>query len=164
MILYSIGHSNADIDAFTGLLKQHGILALVDTRSKPYSRFLPHFNQGNLGIALDEVGVQYVYLGDRIGGRPSNPLYYFESGKVDYGLLAMDRNYKAGIEALIDLGKQRPTAFMCAEADYHRCHRYWLITRSLLEKNLEVRHVLHSGKLASSDISEFVPEQPSLFG
>lgn len=164
MTLYSIGHSNADIDFFIGLLKRHEIAALVDTRSNPYSKFLPHFNQGNLRIALDEAGLQYLYLGDKIGGRPENPRYYFDSGKVDYRLLAADKGYLAGIDSLIKVGTETPTAFMCAEADYHKCHRYWLITRTLLERRVEVRHILHSGKADSSDLSEFVPEQPSLFG
>src|ERR1700733_8532092 len=163
MTLYSIGHSNADIDTFIGLLARHQILALVDTRSKPYSRFLPHFNQGNLKIAVEETGIQYVYLGDKIGGGPDNPRYYFDSGKVDYGLLATDKAYLTGIDALIELGGHVSTAFMCAEADYHKCHRYWLITRTLLESSVHVKHILHSGKLAASDVSEFVPEQPSLF-
>jgi uncharacterized protein (DUF488 family) len=163
MTLYSIGHSNADIGAFIKLLKDRQVLALVDTRSKPYSRFLPHFNQGNLKIAVEEAGVEYVYLGDRIGGRPEDSRYYFESGKVDYELLATDQAYLAGIEALIELGKAKRTAFMCAEADYRKCHRYWLITRTLLGRKVQVNHILHSGDLAQSDISEFVPEQPSLF-
>jgi uncharacterized protein (DUF488 family) len=163
MTLYSIGHSNVDIETFIGLLARNQILALVDTRSKPYSRFLPHFNQGNLKIAVEEAGIQYVYLGDKIGGRPDDPRYYFDSGKVDYGLLSTDNVYLTGIDALIELGGQVSTAFMCAEADYHKCHRYWLITRTLLERSVHVKHILHSGKLAASDVSEFVPEQPSLF-
>ena len=163
MILYSVGHSNADIDSFIALLKRHKIQVLVDTRSKPYSRFLPHFSQGNLRIAIEEAGVEYVYLGDKIGGRPDDPRYYYDSGKVDYSLLATDSRYKAGVDALVEMGRRGPTAFMCAEADYQRCHRYWLITKTLLERNVKVSHILHSGGLAQSEASEFTPEQPSLF-
>jgi len=71
--------------------------------------------------------------------------------------------YRSGIDALVALGTRTRTAFMCAEADYHRCHRYWLITRSLLEKRIEVLHITHSGGLARSDVSEFAAEQPNLF-
>jgi uncharacterized protein (DUF488 family) len=52
---------------------------------------------------------------------------------------------------------------MCAEADYKKCHRYWLITRTLVERGIEVRHILHSGEAVTSTGQEFDPEQPSLF-
>ncbi|MBW4637908.1 MAG: DUF488 domain-containing protein [Gloeocapsa sp. UFS-A4-WI-NPMV-4B04] len=39
------------LQAFIELL-QHGMTALVDVRSYPYSRYLPHFNQAALKIAL----------------------------------------------------------------------------------------------------------------
>jgi hypothetical protein len=41
MILYSIGHSNAEISAFLGLLTRYRIELLIDTRSQPYSRYAP---------------------------------------------------------------------------------------------------------------------------
>jgi uncharacterized protein (DUF488 family) len=52
---------------------------------------------------------------------------------------------------------------MCAEADYKSCHRYWLITRTLTQRGIEVRHILHSGDAVVSEASEFEPAQPSLF-
>lgn len=163
MTLYSIGHSNADIHTFIDLLRRHEIAALVDTRSKPYSRYNTHFSREPLKQSLNEHGIEYVFLGDQIGGKPENEAFYFQSGKVDYERLAGAPFYLAGIERLIGLGQDRRVAFMCAEADYKHCHRYWLITRTLLERGVEVEHILHSGEAVKSAAAEFEPEQPSLF-
>ncbi|MCI0523793.1 MAG: DUF488 domain-containing protein [Acidobacteria bacterium] len=163
MTLYSIGHSNAEINAFIDLLRRYEIAALVDTRSQPYSRYLPHFSREPLRQSLAEAGIAYVYLGKEIGGRPEDPKFYFQSGKVDYDSVAQSPVYLAGIEQLLALASERRVAFMCAEADYKNCHRYWLITRTLIERGVEVRHILHSGAVVGSDKAEFEPEQPSLF-
>jgi uncharacterized protein (DUF488 family) len=163
MTLYSIGHSNAEISAFIDLLRRYEIAALVDTRSQPYSRYLPHFSREPLRQSLAEAGIDYVYLGKEIGGRPEDPKFYFQSGKVDYELVAQSPVYLAGIERLLALASERRVAFMCAEADYKNCHRYWLITRTLIERGVEVLHILHSGEVVGSDKAEFEPEQPSLF-
>jgi uncharacterized protein (DUF488 family) len=43
--VYTIGHSMHERDKFLGLLSKHGITALCDIRSTPYSRFHPYFNR-----------------------------------------------------------------------------------------------------------------------
>ncbi len=163
MALFSIGHSNSSLDSFIGLLRRHEIDLLVDTRSKPYSRYNPHFSRDALKQSLQENGIEYAFLGDRIGGKPENESFYFQSGKVDYAQLAEAPFYLAGIERLIALAEDRSVAFMCAEADYKHCHRYWLITRTLVGRGIEVQHILHSGEVVKSTVAEFEPEQPSLF-
>ncbi len=42
--VYSIGHSNQSVKAFLELLRTHGIQILIDVRSSPYSKYVPHFN------------------------------------------------------------------------------------------------------------------------
>ncbi|MGH9844455.1 MAG: DUF488 family protein [Blastocatellia bacterium] len=163
MTLFSIGHSNAQIHQFIGLLRRYGIAVLVDTRSKPYSRYNPHFSRDALEQSLRENGIEYVYLGDKIGGRPESEAFYFESGRVDYEELATARFYLEGIDRMLELAEERAVAFMCSEGDYKKCHRYWLITRTLVERDIEVAHILHSGESVRSTASEFEPEQPSLF-
>jgi uncharacterized protein (DUF488 family) len=163
MKLFSIGHSNAGIDAFIGLLRLHEITALIDVRSQPYSRYNQHFSREHLRQSLKEAGTEYIYLGKELGGRPQDPALYCQNGKVDYELVARSTPFLAGIERLLALASERSVAFMCAEADYKGCHRYWLITRTLVGRGIEVRHILHSGEAVVSDASEFEPDQPSLF-
>jgi uncharacterized protein (DUF488 family) len=113
--------------------------------------------------SLEETGIKYFYLGKEIGGRPENPAFYFQNGKVDYDLVAESPLYLAGIERLLELSSGRRVAFMCAEADYKSCHRYWLITRTLILRGIGGRHILHSGDSVVSEASDFEPAQPSLF-
>nr|MDQ3013263.1 DUF488 domain-containing protein [Acidobacteriota bacterium] len=157
------GHSNASIDSFSELLRQHRIDLLVDTRSKPYSRYNPHFSREPLKQSLNEDGIEYVFLGQQLGGKPEDEAFYFESGKVDYQRLAETQFYQDGLRRLIELGERRRVAFMCSEADYKHCHRYWLITRTLVARGVEVAHIIHSGEVVKSQAAEFEPKQPSLF-
>ena len=163
MTLFSIGHSNSQIQAFLELLLRQEVAALVDARSKPYSRYNPHFSRDALKQSLEEIGIEYVYLGAKIGGRPESEEFYFESGGVDYKQLADAPFYRQGIDEMLALAEEKRVAFMCAEADYKKCHRYWLITRTLVERGIDVQHILHSGKVVRSKASEFEPDQPSLF-
>ena len=163
MPLFSVGHSNASIEGFVELLRQHRIDLLVDVRSKPYSRYNAHFSREPLKQSLNEQGIEYTFLGDRIGGKPEDEVFYFQSGKVDYERLAAAPFFLIGIERLISLGHNRRVAFMCAEADYKHCHRYWLITRTLVSQGIEVQHILHTGEMVGSEAQDFQPAQPSLF-
>ena len=163
MALFSIGHSNASLAGFIDLLRRHDIAVLVDTRSKPYSRYNTHFSREPLQQSLHEHGIEYVFLGQQLGGKPEDEAFYFPSGKVDYALLGETEFYQAGLARLIELGAARRVAFMCAEADYKQCHRYWLITRTLVERGIEVQHILQAGGTVCSAAAEFEPAQPSLF-
>lgn len=163
MKLFTIGHGNADAETFVALLKQHEIELLVDTRSQPYSRFNPQFNRETLKQTVIDAGIAYVFMGDTIGGRPNGEQFYFPSGKVDYDLLDQAENYQSGIARLLDFAADCRVAFMCSEMDYHHCHRYNLITRTLVRCEIEVTHILHSGETIDSTATEFEESQLSLF-
>ena len=163
MIVYSIGHSNTEIEELSGLLAKHGIEILIDTRSAPYSRYSPQFNKEALQRRLAKEDIEYVYMGDRLGGRPRGEQFYLVGGKVDYDLLAQERFYLDGVDEMLEIAAKRPLAFMCSEADFRNCHRYKLITRTLVGRGVAVRHIMHSGELVESSAEEFEPEQPSLF-
>lgn len=163
MTLYTIGHSNAEIEAFTSLLGRYEIELLVDTRSQPYSRYTPQFNRETLKASLNSAGIAYAFMGDSLGGRPIGEQFYFPSGKVDYDLLEQAEFYQAGLEKLLELAAECRVAFMCSEADYHHCHRYNLITRTLVRRGIAVTHILHSGETEASIARDFESSQPSLF-
>jgi len=158
MTVYTIGHSNIAIEQFVDLLRFKLIQMLVDTRSQPYSRYAPQFNREPLKTSLDYAGVAYLYLGDKLGGRPRGARYYFPEGTVDSDHLAGAPFYRQGIERLKREATDRCLAIMCSEADYKNCHRYNLITRSLVKEGLEVHHILHSGGLDPTDLNDFHSE------
>lgn len=158
--VYTIGHSNQSIDEFTGLLNQHGITQLVDVRSAPYSRYVAHFNRETLAEALAAAGIHYVYGGMALGGRPDRPSLFKPDGKPDYAAMAQTAEYNAGIDELLELAGEQATAIMCAEADFRRCHRHWLIEPTLLERGACVLHIEPNGNL--TDPTEEIPEPKQL--
>jgi uncharacterized protein (DUF488 family) len=163
MPLYSIGHSNVPIERFLELLQHHAITTLVDARSTPYSRYNPQFRRSELRDALLAQGIRYLFLGDKLGGKPPDNRFRRADGSVDYELVAASEFFQTGLQRLMELGATDNAAFMCAEADYKHCHRYWLITRALLQRGIAVQHILHSGALVVSSLLDFEPAQPSLF-
>jgi Uncharacterized conserved protein len=101
MELFTIGHSNLSIEAFVLLLRQHGITAVADVRSHPFSRYLPHFNQSEIKASLSSAGIQYVFLGKELGARPEDLSCYDVSGKALYDRIAATPLFSEGIQRLL---------------------------------------------------------------
>ncbi len=85
--LYTIGHSNHEIAHFIALLRKHGVTAVADVRSHPYSRYVPQYSRERLKGALADSDIAYVFLGRELGARSDNPACY-RRGKVQYDCLA----------------------------------------------------------------------------
>lgn len=151
--IFSIGHSNHDIETFLKLLHQHGIRCLIDVRSSPYSRFFPHFRKKALEARLRDDGIEYVYLGKSLGGRPDDDSCYDAAGNVDYRRISRKPWYHDGVEELIATARGRRVAMMCSEEDPDRCHRQHLIAQSLLQRQRAVvQHIRRDGRHESAEL------------
>ena len=146
-MIYTIGHSKHPIDQFIALLQPHGIDALADVRSTPYSRFNPQFNKEKLQTALAAAGIRYVFLGEELGARTKDPSCYDEEGRVSYAKLAQTELFRKGIERLLTGMQQHRIAIMCAEREPLDCHRTILVSRELERAGVPVTHILHDGAL-----------------
>lgn len=141
LTIYSIGHSNQSLESFIALLRRHGIKSLVDVRSTPYSRYVPHFNRPELKDALDPQGIRYLYLGDELGGRPPGDEFYDTQDHVLYSRVARAPFFLRGLERLVDEGAEYRAAIMCSEEDPTNCHRHLLIARVLEGQGVHVAHI-----------------------
>jgi uncharacterized protein (DUF488 family) len=146
-MIYTIGHSKHPIERFIALLQQHGIEALADVRSTPFSRFNPQFNREKLQAALAGAGTRYVFLGEELGARSKDPSCYDEEGRVSYTKLALTESFRKGLERLLNGMQQHRIAIMCAEREPLECHRTILVSRELAEVGVPVTHILHDGSL-----------------
>jgi uncharacterized protein (DUF488 family) len=151
--LYTIGHSNHEIDHFLDLLEMHGITAVCDVRSSPYSRYNPQYNRELLQTALKSRRIAYVFLGNELGPRSDDPACYVD-GKVQYSRLAATAIFRSGIERLSAGMQTYRIAMMCAEKDPITCHRMILICRALRREPIEIEHILGDGSLESLSRSE----------
>ena len=167
--LYSIGHSNHSPERFLELLEQYGIEVLADVRSAPYSRYSPHFNRRALESRLAAKSIRYVFLGEELGGRPSDDRFYDQEGRVLYGEMASWSVFLDGVKRLSEEAGTSRTIMMCSEGDPSECHRYLLITMVLEDMGVRVGHIRKNGSLehtrqvpAYNDLMSMTA--PTLFG
>ncbi len=119
---------------------------VVDVRTSPYSKYSPHFNKKPLEKALQESNINYVYLGNKIGGKPKDKKFY-HNDKLIYHLLEKDEKYQQGLKELISLAENYPVVLVCSEEDPYRCHRHHLISQSLLKHGFQIFHIRGNGEL-----------------
>jgi uncharacterized protein (DUF488 family) len=147
-VVFTIGHSTHPLDRFLALLQQHGITALGDIRSRPYSRMNPQFNRENLKKSLQEKGIAYIFLGQELGAQ-SNDASCYRGGKLQFDRLAQTDLFRQGLER-VRVGMQGyRLALMCAEKEPLECHRTILVARWLEALQIKVEHILEDGSLES---------------
>jgi uncharacterized protein (DUF488 family) len=144
---YTIGHSSHPADHFFKLLSANGIEVLVDTRSYPYSKRVPHFDRETLRDSVGQAGARYLYLGDVIGGRPKDKAFYDASGRALYGKVAESLEFLSGIDRLERGADQYRVALLCSEEDPAHCHRRLLIGRVLIDRGAELIHIRGDNRL-----------------
>ena len=147
--VYTIGHSTRTLEELIEALRTHRIGALVDIRSFPMSRRLPHFNRENLERELPQAGIEYVWMRD-LGGRRKrilkdspNTALRNESFR-NYADYMMTEPFRAAAGELIRLAERAPTAIMCAERVYFHCHRM-LVSDWLTAHGHQVLHIDATG-------------------
>lgn len=166
--VFTVGHSNLEIGKFVALLKQHGIQAIADVRSSPYSQYNPQFNRELLQKSLQEHGIAYVFLGQELGARRSERECYLE-GRADYGLISQTPAFRRGIDRVTQGAAKMRVALMCAEKDPIDCHRCILVTPHLRQQGLQVLHILSDGSLEDHTqtearlLQQFALEEKDLF-
>lgn len=148
MGIFTIGHSDHSAEFFLELLKKHGITALADVRSAPYSRFNPQFNREMIASTLKASNIRYVYLGTELGGRSSDPTCY-DHGRIRYDRLAQSSKVQEGLKRVLTGAMQYRIALMCAEKEPLHCHRTLLIGHELDTRGIDVSHILSDGRLES---------------
>ena len=151
MRIWTIGHSTRTIDEFISLLEENGVKLLADVRTWPGSKRYPQFNKEALAESLDANGIRYEHFPELGGKRKSkqdsrNTAWRNASfrGYADY---METEQFQKGIERLLDVAAESgPTAIMCAEAVWWRCHRS-LISDYLKARGVEVQHILGANKV-----------------
>ena len=142
----TIGHSNHSLEAFLELLANHGVTAVADVRSAPFSRFCPQFNRDALSAALKDRGIRYTYLGRELGGRSADPACY-RDGQIRYDLVARTSLFRDGLARIVDGAARHRIALMCAEKEPLDCHRTLLVAPALAALGIAVSHILADGRL-----------------
>lgn len=133
--LYTVGHSTRPLEELVDLLKDYGITQLVDVRHYPMSRRNPQFNRDDLERELPGRGIAYFWEGETLGG--------FRTGGYEAHMATS--TFAEGVARLETLLQRGPTAIMCAEIVWFRCHRRF-IARQMAARGYRVTHIVTRGK------------------
>lgn len=145
IVVYTVGHSTLAAEQFAAILESHAVKCLADVRSYPGSRKFPHFNRESLAAFLNERGIEYIWF-KALGGRrgpsktPSPNTGLRNAGFRNYADYMLTGEFADGIGQLLLKAAEKPTALMCAEKLFFRCHRR-LISDYLAAHGVEVVHL-----------------------
>ena len=157
--LYTIGHSTRALDELIEALHAHSIANLVDIRSFPMSRRLPHFNRESLERTLPEAGIRYIWMKE-LGGRRKkvrndSPNLALRSPSFrNYADYMLTQEFRRSIAELIKLAEESRNAYMCSERVYFRCHRM-LVSDWLTAHSHQVFHIDATGPVK---LHQLLPE------
>lgn len=165
MVVYTVGHSTRSLTEFIAILAEAGVTQIADVRAFPASRRHPQFNRDALSASLPAAGIAYQHM-PALGGRRStrkgtasrNGLWKVEAFR-NYADYAETPQFRAALEALELLARERPTAFMCAEAVWWQCHRR-LIADYMLARGWTVVHLLASRQRQNGVLTPGALPQP----
>jgi uncharacterized protein (DUF488 family) len=156
--IFTVGHSTLTLDRFVALLRTAGIEGIADVRRYPGSRRFPWFGAESLADTLPENGVSYLHLPE-LGGRrsrtPESPNGGWENAAFQgYADWMGTPEFAAGLARLEAAARAAPTAVMCAEAQWWRCHRR-LVADALVVRGWRVCHVASDGRMTAHELTPF---------
>ena len=147
--LYSIGHSTRTLEELVRAFEAHDIATVADIRAFPMSRRWPQFNRESLAQRLPESGIRYLWM-KALGGYRKKTLAQSPNLALrndsfrNYADYMLTPEFEPAMAELIALGRQSPTAYMCAERVYFRCHRM-LVSDWLVAQGHQVLHLDATG-------------------
>jgi uncharacterized protein (DUF488 family) len=156
--LLTIGHGTLAQAELASLLRRSGVEQLVDVRTAPGSRRHPHVARAALEQWLPEAGIAYEWE-PRLGGwrkaDPASPNTALRNesfrGYADY---MRSEAFWAALDEVLALAATRPTAVMCSESVYWRCHRRLIADAAVIGRGVTVSHLGHDGRSSPHELTE----------
>jgi uncharacterized protein (DUF488 family) len=155
-VLLTYGHGTESSERTVGLLSGAGIGSVVDIRIAPGSRRHPQFSRVELEQWLPEAGIAYRWE-KRLGGfrkpGPENPdVVWREEMFRGYAEYMRSEEFLEAADAVLAAARltdaeTRRVAVMCSESLWWRCHRRLLADFASAARGMEVRHLMHDGRL-----------------
>jgi uncharacterized protein (DUF488 family) len=149
MELTTIGHGTLAAPAFADLVIDAGLRIVVDVRRFPGSRRHPHFAFEAMQRWLPAAGVAYAWderLGGRRRGREGSPNLGLRNPSFRaFADHMATPAFAAALDELLTTADRSPTAMMCAESLWWRCHRRLIADAAVLLRGAEVRHLMPDG-------------------
>ena len=156
--LLTVGHGTLGEDAFVALLRGAGVELLVDVRSYPGSRRNPQFGRERMAAWLPAAGIGVRWeprLGGRRRVRPDSPHVALRNDAFrGYADHMASPAFRWALDGVLADAARRPTAVMCSESLWWRCHRRLLADAAVLVRGAAVAHLLHDGRRVPHAVTE----------
>lgn len=148
MRIFTVGHSNLELAEFVQLLEAAGVQSLIDVRKLTGSKRYPWFNDDSLAKHLPERGIAYGKSAGLAGRRNVSHTVPFDVNANwqnrsfhNYADHALGQEFADALAELRRHAAETPTAIMCSEAVWWRCHRR-IIADHLLAHGDDVQHIM----------------------
>jgi uncharacterized protein (DUF488 family) len=150
MRIYTFGHGTAGEVELAGLIRGAGVEAVIDVRSLPKSRAHQHVWAERMALWVpDLAGASYQWC-PQLGGfrksRPDSPNTALRNlsfrGYADY---MQTPAFSTALDLLLADAAVKPTAIMCSETLWWRCHRRLVADALVLRYGVDVQHLMHAG-------------------
>lgn len=149
--LRTVGHGTLPDRELVSLLEGAGVSRLVDVRSFPGSRRNPQFGRAEMERWLPAAGIAYAWLpalgGRRRPVRGSEHVALRHDAFRAYADHMATAAFRTGVDELVTMAGAAPTAVLCSESVWWRCHRRLLADHLVLVDGVEVHHLMHDGRL-----------------
>jgi uncharacterized protein (DUF488 family) len=150
MTLFTLGHGTADEGTFAERLHAASVVRVVDVRRFPGSRRWPWFAASAMARWLPARGIAYVpalELGGRREPAPDSPNTALrERGFRGYADYMTTPAFRAAFETLLAGAAARPTAIVCSETLWWRCHRRLIADAAVLLTGWQVVHLVGTSR------------------
>lgn len=133
--VFTIGYEGRSLGIFLADLRKYGVRLLVDVREAPISR-KPGFSRSALAQALQSAGIGYQHIRALGCPRPIRDAHKQDGDWARYTLAFMKHleTQQPAVDELAKLCERQPTALLCYEADFNRCHRTY-VARAVAERS-----------------------------
>jgi uncharacterized protein (DUF488 family) len=135
MRIYTLGTDHRPQHEFTRLLYKYSIQVVFDVRRTPEAQE-EYFRRGPLELLLTQNRVDYVYLGNEMGGPRDGDLKAWQQTE----------DFRRGVSIILRKVPNRVCCILCAERTPEYCHRL-AITGHLAKQGVEVIHLLEENRL-----------------
>ncbi len=151
MTIFTTGYEGRSLEAFLTDLRAQGVTMLADVRDAPVSR-KPGFSKNALAEALGHAGIGYRHIRALGCPKPIRDAYKEDGDWSRYTRAFMKhlKHQQPALDELATLCAEQPTALLCYEADFTRCHRTYVARVVAARGGENVVHVTDAGPVDDS--------------
>ena len=140
--IFTIGYAGFTVGEFVDELAAHGVSAVIDVRSVPFSHHDPEYDSPNISRSLMEKNIRYESYANEFGARQQDRRFYAHAGYMDFEIFAESGQFRDGVNKVLAGMNDYVFAFMCAEKNPINCHRAVLVARAFHELGIRVIHIM----------------------